>query len=258
MLNDEQNSKADKLERILIIEDDGMMIGLLTDILSPSYTVTSAGTVTRGLEKSFIELPDLIICDIKLPDGNGLDIVSTLKQNQLSAHIPVIIISSLDSEEDVINGLEQGADDYITKPFSNNELIVRVKTQLENRRRIINWYRHQFANDKLVIHNNLPSKEQQFVDKLKEISQTLIHGGELSIDTLAREMAHSKRQLQRKVKEHLNCSCGDYIFGLRMNYAESLSLKGYTIKEITAMTGYKDVAHFSRIFKKHLRQRDDN
>ncbi len=237
---------------ILIVEDESMMSMLLSEILSPYYSVSIAETVESALEKSYLDLPDLILCDIKLPDGSGLKILETLKQDELTAHIPILVISSLDTEKDIIAGLELGADDYISKPFLNNELLVRVKAQLKNRQRIINWCRNHFVSGDTTISSGLPSKEQQFLEKLKEISETLIQEGEFSVDNLAHEMAHSKRQLQRKVKKYLNCSCSSYIFGLRMNYAKSLNQKGYTTKEITAMVGYKDVAHFSRIFKKYL------
>jgi len=256
MLCDTQNTKDEKLARILIVEDEAQMSTLLSDILSSDYTITVVETVKHALETSYQESPDLILCDIKLPDGSGLKILETLKKDQLTAHIPILVISSLNSEEDIVAGLEHGADDYISKPFANNELLLRIKTQLENRQRIINWCRNRLLNDNASFNNHLPSKEQQFLEKLKETSETLIHAGELTIDALAREMAHSKRQLQRKVKEHLNCSCSDYIFGLRMGYASSLNLKGYTTKEITAMVGYKDVAHFSRIFKKYLEEKE--
>lgn len=256
MHSDDQIIISSKNICVLIVEDESMMSELLTDILSPVYSISIAETVESALEKSYQELPDLILCDIKLPDGSGLKVIETLKEDELTSHIPILVISSLDTEEDIIAALELGADDYIAKPFSNNELLVRVKTQLRNRQRIINWYRNQLIAGDTTINSDLPSKEQQFMEKLKEISETLIQQGELSIDALAREMAHSKRQLQRKVKEHLSCSCSDYIFSLRMGYAKSLNQKGYTTKEITSMIGYKDVAHFSRIFKKFLEENE--
>lgn len=256
MICDEQNTQVKKLAHILIVEDESMVSNLLKEILTPNYTVSTAGTVKSALEKSYTEIPDLILCDIKLPDGSGLKILETLKLDESTAHIPILVISQLDTEEDVIAGLELGADDYIPKPFSNSELLARIKTRLNNCCRIINWCRNTLFTNKASISSNLPSKEQQFVDKLNAVSESLIKSGDLTSDTLAREMAYSKRQLQRKIKEHLNSSCSDYIFSLRMSYAESLNEKGYTSKEITALIGYKDVAHFSRIFKKYMENRE--
>lgn len=256
MLCDTQNTKDEKLAHILIVEDESLMSKLLSEILSSNYAISIVETVKNALEVSYQELPDLILCDIKLPDGSGLKILETLKKDERTAHIPILVISSLNSEQDIVTGLEHGADDYISKPFVTNELLLRIKSRLENRQRIISWCRNRIISANNAINSDLPSKEQQFLEKLKEISETLIQTGELSIDALAREMAHSKRQLQRKVKEHLNCSCSDYIFGLRMEYASCLSSKGYTTKEITSMIGYKDVAHFSRIFKKYLEEKE--
>lgn len=247
------NKNKAKQACILIVEDDDLMSKLLTDILSSDYAVTTADTVKAALEKSYKDLPDLILCDIKLPDGSGLKILDTLKQDELTAHIPILVISSLHTEDDIVAGLEHGADDYIPKPFQRTELLSRIRAQLENRRRIINWCRRV---DTRAISSDLPSKEQQFLDKLKESAEELIKAGDLSVETLASKMARSKRQLQRKVKEHLNCSCSDYIFGIRMSYAKSLNQKGYTAKEVTSMIGYKDVAHFSRIFRQYLEEKE--
>ena len=241
------SSLANKDIQILLVEDDSQLSGMMLEMLSSSYSVSLSETVNDALEKSYQKLPDLILCDLKLPDGSGLNVLESLKNNELTSHIPILIISALDTDEDVVMGLKYGADDYISKPFSKVELLARIQTQLENRQRIFNWFRNQ--NDAT---STVPSKQQLFLNKLKDQSNQLIQLGNLSVDSLANEMAHSKRQLQRKVKEYLDCSCSDYIFSLRMNYASSLSHKGYTAKEISSMIGYKDVGHFNRIFKKHL------
>ncbi len=248
---DKKNNNEGPLT-ILIVEDDPMMSDLLIDLLSPDYTVTLAETVKDALEKSYQVLPDLILCDIKLPDGSGLKVLETLKQDELTAHIPIVVISSFHTEKDIVAGLESGANDYVSKPFQKNELLSRIKTQFENRQRMIDWCRSRMMVQNLGIISELPSKEEKFLELLRVKTESLIKQGELTVETLAGEMAHSKRHLQRKVKEYLNCSCSDYIYGIRMNYARSLSQKGYTTKEITSMVGYKDVAHFSRIFKQYL------
>ena len=240
---------------ILIVEDDTMMSSLISDVLAPVYSISLAETAESALEKSYQELPDLILCDIKLPDGSGLNILQKLKQDEITAHIPILVISSLNTPEDIITGLEHGADDYIPKPFLIDELLHRVQNRLQNCERIISWCRNQMLANKRFESAGVLSKEQLFLEKLRITAEALLHSGNLSIDTLASEMAHSKRQLQRKVREYLNCSCSNYIFGLLMNFAENLQSKGYTIKEISSRTGYKDAAHFSRIFKKYLDQK---
>jgi len=256
MLSDEQISEKEMDVNVLIIEDENMMSGLISDILSPFYSISVAKTVREALKASFDERPNLILCDIKLPDGSGLEIIKKLKQDEMTAHIPILVISCLGTEEDIIKGLKIGADDYISKPFSNKEVLYRIKTQLKNRHRTINWCNQQNSATQNAFSRGLATKEQQFVERLRQISETLIKKGELSIDTLAREMAQSKRQLQRKVKEHLDCSCSAYMFDIRMDYATVLSQKGYKSKEITSMVGYKDVSHFSRIFKKYQEENE--
>ena len=250
----DSNNNNERLNTILIVEDDQLMSDLLIDLLSPIYNINLAETVKDALEKSYQVLPDLILCDIKLPDGSGLKILETLKQDELTAHIPIVVISSFHTEEDIIAGLEHGANDYMGKPFLKNELLHRIKTQLENRQRLIDWCRSRMMVQSHDINSELPSKEQKFLEQLRINTEELIKQGELTVEKLAVTMAHSKRHLQRKVKEYLNCSCSDYIYGIRMSYARSLSQKGYSTKEITSMVGYKDVAHFSRIFKQYLEE----
>ncbi len=243
--------------RILIVEDDNLMMNLLIDMLSSSYAISQAGTVQEALERSYHDMPDLILCDLKLPDGSGLTILETLKDDETTSHIPIMVISSCNSQQDILTGLEHGADDYVSKPFSNSELQFRIRSQLENRQRMLNWCRNQMLYGQSGLDNDLPSKEQQFIERLRLNSEQLLKSSSLSVESLASKMAHSKRQLQRKVREYLSCSCSEYIFALRMSYARSLDEKGYTTKEIAAMVGYKDVAHFRRIFKEYLEATDN-
>ncbi|NQZ80314.1 MAG: response regulator [Colwellia sp.] len=240
---------------LFIIDDDPIVYDALVALLCDTYFLYIAIDI-KSTFKLFKEVtPDLILCDLKLPDGCGLDIIQELKSSDEYSHIPIIIISGFNSESAITKGLLFGANDYIKKPWSNNELLHRIDSQLKNRQRVVDWCRNNTVVPTLAnseFSESLLSKSEIFVEKLQHVVGLLVGKNSLSIDHLASEMAHSKRQLQRKVKQYLNCSCSEYILKIRMNYAQELNGKGYSAKEISAKIGYKDTAHFNQVFKKFL------
>jgi YesN/AraC family two-component response regulator len=246
--------QSDK-KTIIIVEDDPLVYKALEAILSDTYLLHLAFDIKSTFELIKKVIPDIILCDLKLPDGCGLDIIKTLKNSDEYSYIPIIIISGLNTEDTVNNGLLFGANDYIKKPWSNAELLNRIDSQLKNQQRVVNWCRNNTFNSALnnsTFSASLESKSDIFIQKLHDFASHLVKNNNISIDNLASEMAHSKRQLQRKVKQYLNCSCSDYILNIRMNYAQALNDKGYSTKEISAKVGYKDTAHFNQVFKKFL------
>jgi len=246
--------QSDK-QTLFIVEDDPLVYNTLDAILSDTYFLYMAFDIKSTFELIKKVTPDIILCDLKLPDGCGLEIIRTLKNSENFSHIPIIIISGLNSESAVNKGLLYGANDYIKKPWSNTELLHRIDSQLKNQQRVVNWCRNNtsaITSDNTAFSSALQSKGDIFIQKLQDVARSLVRNNNISIDHLASEMAHSKRQLQRKVKQYLNCSCSDYILNIRMNYAQALNEKGYSIKEISAKVGYKDTAHFNQVFKKFL------
>jgi YesN/AraC family two-component response regulator len=250
-----QNAK----KTLFIVEDDPLVYNALEAILSDTYFLHVAFDIKSTFKLISKVTPDIILCDLKLPDGCGLDIIKTLKSSDEHSHIPIIIISGLNTEDTVIKGLLFGANDYIKKPWSNTELLHRIDSQLKNQQRVVDWCRNNTLNSALNnsgFSASLQSKSDLFIQKLQDVASHLVKNNNISIDHLASEMAHSKRQLQRKVKQYLNCSCSDYILNIRMNYAQALNDKGYSTKEISAKVGYKDTAHFNQVFKKFLSIKD--
>jgi len=242
-------------KKVIIVEDDPLVYNALDALLGNTYLLSIVVDIKSTFKLLKEVTPDLILCDLKLPDGCGLDIIQELKGSDIYSHIPIIIISGLNSEDDVNKGLLIGANDYITKPWSNNELLHRIDSQLKNRQRVVDWCRNNSVPPTMVnseFSESLLSKSEMFIEKLQHVAGLLVGDSSLSIDHLASEMAHSKRQLQRKVKQYLNCSCSEYILNIRMSYAQELNDKGYSIKEISAKVGYKDTAHFNQVFKKFL------
>ncbi|MHB1125494.1 MAG: GGDEF domain-containing response regulator [Bacillota bacterium] len=118
-------------EKILVIDDDRLISKIISDCLEQEgFNVATAGDCNIGLEKIYHAPPDIILLDVVLPDMNGYELCRVLRNNTRIGHIPIVMLTSLDTTEDKVAGLEAGADDYITKPFAVAELVARVKTHL--------------------------------------------------------------------------------------------------------------------------------
>jgi DNA-binding response OmpR family regulator len=120
--------------RVLVAEDDPVTCRFLASLLdAKGYEVLTAGDGRDALDLAVRQRPDLIICDLVLPYRDGLDVLRALRRDERVARIPVVILSMRDREEDIVRGLEMGADDYVVKPFNARELVARVRKQLEAR-----------------------------------------------------------------------------------------------------------------------------
>ena len=141
----EPDIETEETQTLLIVEDNTELRGFLRDILAESYRVIEAVNGQEGLEMAQQHLPDFLISDIMMPVMDGLDMVKAIKENRDICHIPIILLSAKSSLDDRITGLEQGIDDYITKPFSSTYLKTRIKTLLQQRRRLQELYLRQWT-----------------------------------------------------------------------------------------------------------------
>ena len=241
VLNDEDHYS------VLIIEDNLDLVNFLKGKLSLEYSVhVSDGT--DAIEKALELIPDIIICDISLPEKSGFDICDILKKDLRTSHIPTIILTALNNKESYIKGLEVGADLYLTKPFSFAILAQSIKTLIYNREKL----RYYFINN---VHNietsgNFGSIEQEFVLKLNKIIDNNIDNSKFSVENLANELNISRIQLYRKIKAIVGVNVSDYIQNIRLEKAKSLLQDTHlTISEIAYATGFSSPNYFSTSFK---------
>ncbi|TXG37477.1 substrate-binding domain-containing protein [Seonamhaeicola maritimus] len=232
---------------VLIIEDNPDLIKYLRNKFIGDYDVYMSDG-SDGIEKAFELIPDIIICDINLPDKSGFEICEILKKDLRTSHIPTIILTALNNKESYIKGLESGADLYLTKPFSFAILSQSVKTMIYNREKL----RYYFINNihKINIEESFGSVEQEFLTKINQIINKNLDNSKFSVENLASELNISRVQLYRKTKAILGVTISDYIQNIRLEEAKSLLQETLlTISEIAYATGFSSPNYFSTSFK---------
>ncbi|WP_339660316.1 substrate-binding domain-containing protein [uncultured Polaribacter sp.] len=234
-------------DSILLIEDNEDLVKYLSSKLKLEYNV-SISNGNNVLEKAFEVMPDIIICDVNLPEKNGFEICDILKKDIRTSHIPVIILTAYDSKESYIQGLESGADLFLTKPFSFAILYRSIKNLLYNRERL---RKHYIKN----IYKSDPIKkdglfEQDFIEIMNKHIYENIDDSSFSVEQLASKLGISRVQLYRKIKSILNISISDYILNIRLEKAKTLLQDSrLSISEVAYSIGFSSPSYFSSSFK---------
>ena len=257
----DSNADPDCLS-ILVVEDNEELKAFLKSILSESYTVITASNGEEGLQHAIENIPDLIISDVMMPVMDGLDMIRQIKENNSICHIPIIVLSAKASLDDRIAGLEQGIDDYITKPFSSTYLKTRIASLLRQRKSLQEIYMLKLTEGKdIVTADNLnaftPSQPQitpydeQFMQKVMEFMEEQMDNTELTIDEFAERLMLSRTIFYRKLKSIIGLTPVDFIREIRIKRAVQLIDSGeYNFSQVAYMTGFNDPKYFSKCFKK--------
>lgn len=235
-------------KRILIVEDDNDIREFLKEELSPYFEVVAEADGLSGLERAKLYDADLIISDVMMPGIDGFELTKRLKNDFSTSHIPIILLTALDSSEKHLEGIVSGADAYITKPFSSNLLRSRVFKLLEQRDRL----KEKFSKDPHLQRPTIcvTNEDKQFSEKLSEIFDRNISNPDFSVDEFASLMGLGRTMFYRKVKGVIGYSPNEYMRIVRMKKAVELLSEGkYTVSEITYKIGMNDPFYFSKCFK---------
>ncbi|MBD0825385.1 hybrid sensor histidine kinase/response regulator transcription factor [Aestuariibaculum marinum] len=237
----------DNKNTLLIIEDNPDLIRYLNNKLSAEFIIETCDG-HGAIEKAFELIPDIIICDVNLPDKNGFEICDILKKDLRTSHIPSIILTAYDSKESYIQGLDSGADLFLTKPFSFTILYRSIKNLLFNREKL---RRHHIKNIyKTEPTNDLSNSEQEFINDMNKHVHENIDDSSYNVEQLASDLGISRVQLYRKIKAILNINVSDYIQNLRLEKAKILLQESaLSISEIAYSVGFSSPSYFSLTFK---------
>jgi ABC-type sugar transport system substrate-binding protein/DNA-binding response OmpR family regulator len=232
---------------ILLIEDNRDLSFFLKNKLRSEYDmILSDGT--DGLEVAFERIPDIIICDLNLPDKSGFEICETVKNDLRTSHIPVIILTALGNKKSFVKGLQSGADLYLTKPFNYSILIQSIKSILYNREKL----RYYYTNNIHKIDQAQPfgSTEQSFIKQLNLQIQENLDNSDFSVENLSDLLNISRVQLYRKVKALLGINVSDYISNYRLDKAKfMIDTSDLTMSQIGYSVGFSSPNYFSTAFK---------
>ncbi len=249
-LESEINEKLDSTETrysLLLIEDNKDLSQFLKNKLQKEFDVILSDG-TDAIEKALQLIPDVIICDVNLPDKNGFEICEILKSDLRTSHIPTIILTAMDNEESYLLGLKSGVDLYLTKPFSYPILMQSLKSLLFNREKLRYYYTNNI--NRISEAKSFGNLEQQFVSNLNKNISDNLDNPNFSVENLAESMHVSRVQLYRKVKAIFNENVSDYINNFRLEQSKVfLQDSQLTISEIAYKNGFSSPNYFSTVFK---------
>ena len=233
---------------ILIVEDSEDVQIYLREIFQNDYNILISKNGTEGYNTAVEFLPDLIISDVMMPEMNGIEFCKIIKSDWKTSHIPVILLTAKALSKDKIEGLETGADDYITKPFSLLDLSTRIKNLIEQRQRL----REKFSKDLNFKPENITinKADQEFLQKAIGIVEKNISEINFDSEKMAQEMFLSRSQLHRKLQLITKQSTGEFIRTIRLKKAAGLILeKKLSVTQIAFEVGFSSPSHFTKAFK---------
>lgn len=237
---------------ILVIEDNADIARYMGAILEDRYRVLFALDGKEGLAKAEEYMPDLILTDLMMPEMDGYELCRVVRASDILNHIPVIVVTARCEEKDLLMGLEAGADAYLVKPFSADELKIRVAKLLESRRLLREKYSQALQEGKSD-SVEISDGDKDFMARLQKVLFANISDTDLSSEILADKLFMSKSQLNRKVKSITGLDTATYVRQSRMSFAKKLIAAGdMSIGDIVMRCGFESPSYFTKTFKQYF------
>ncbi len=235
---------------LLIIDDNNDIRQYERTLLQDDYFVLEASDGKEGLEIAKKEVPDLVICDVMMPVMDGLEFTEQLKTHTATSHIPVIMLTAKNLEEQRAEGYEHGADSYITKPFHSKVLLARIENLLKQRNLLKNVFQGTQVAEQEIEESHLDGRDKQFVKQLHDIIQKNLSDSDFGVEDIGKEIGLSRVQLYRKVKAMTGSSVVDLIRKARLAKARRLlKSRSMSISEVAYEVGFSAPSYFTKCFK---------
>ena len=262
-IGEESEESMDAKGTMLLVEDNSELRLFLRSIFASEYRIVEAVDGMQGWSKALKFLPDIIISDVMMPGKDGITMTRELRADMTTSHIPIVLLTAKTSIESKLEGLEYGADDYITKPFSATYLKARVKNLLTQRRKLQGIYRDNLMTGNVTADSTEETVEEQgpemspndrkFMDKLVELMEKNMDNGELVVDDLVQELAVSRSVFFKKLKTLTGLAPIEFIKEMRIKRAVQFIETGeYSMTQISYMVGINDPRYFSKCFKQKM------
>lgn len=282
--NDGNDVNDEEQPLLLIVEDNADVASLIARQLAPQYTMHYATNGRQGIEMAQQLIPDIILTDVMMPDTDGLQLCRTLRENEQTNHIPIVIITAKATEEDKIRGLKAGADAYLIKPFNAEELNIRVENLLRSRAMLQEKYDrmisqaaierenntqrhsprvetlsgtseeggpHEADNEKMADRYSFEEKSDDFIGRLNAAIDAQLERNDFTVETLADEMYMSVPTLRRKLTAVTGIKPKRYILNVRLEKARQMLQDNpkLTVNYVAETLGFYDISHFVRMFR---------
>ena len=256
-LNDALPIEEEELEKnydsskpsVLVIDDNADIRSYVHGLLHTDYTVIEAADGSEGIRKAMKYVPDLIISDVMMPGIDGIECCRRLKSELQTCHIPVILLTACSLDEQRIQGYDGGADSYISKPFSSQLLLARVRNLIDSHRRLKQF----FGDGQTLAKEDVCDMDKDFVEKFKALIDAKMGDSGLNVEDLGKEMGLSRVQLYRKIKSLTNYSPNELLRIARLKKATSLlASSDMTVAEIGYEVGFSSPSYFAKCYKEQF------
>lgn len=246
-----KNKVENNLPLILVVEDQTELRRFIIDNLGLEYQYAEAINGKEGIKLAEELMPDLIISDVMMPEVDGLALCQHLKGNMSTSHIPIILLTAKADDVDKLQGLETGANDYLTKPFSLAEIRLRIKNIL-NLSLLLQRKFEGVTIPKLEETPELNARDREFIEKIHEVIQSQISNSQFGVQVLADSLFLSSSQFSRKLKSITGKTPAEYIRDFKLQKAIEILKTGSSVAETGWEVGFEDPVYFSKVFKKHV------
>jgi signal transduction histidine kinase/ligand-binding sensor domain-containing protein/DNA-binding response OmpR family regulator len=247
----ENTRRNQALPLVLVAEDDEEIAHYLHEELKDQYRVTTCPNGKEALESALRHHPDLIISDVMMPEMDGFTLCRKLKQNTEVNHVPVILLTAKTREEDNCEGMELGADAYMTKPFSTPLLRATMANLLTGRHLLRTKYSGAQQQQDKVDHLEMKSADQELMERIMKVINKHLDNPDLSVEMLSQEVGLSRVHIHRKMKDLTHQTTRDFIKNIRLQQAATLLQQNpsLTVSDVAYKVGFQNLSHFSTSFK---------
>lgn len=252
-VKDESKKRAENFEKdlVLVVDDNPEIRDYLRNILEKHYRVILAKDGNQGLEIAQKQIPDLVISDIRMPGRDGIELTQTLKNDDRSSHIPVILLSARASTKSRISGLEAGADAYLVKPFDKDELLAQSSQIINLRENLRNYFSKEDSNTSTPAPGI--KREDNFIRNARKVIEANLSNPEFKVENLCEGLGLTYTQVHRKIKALTGRTASIFIRGVRLNKAKNLLVStDDNISQIAYEVGFNDPNFFSRAFSQEF------
>lgn len=234
---------------VLIIDDNADIRSYVQGLLDTDYTVVEAADGSEGIKKAMRFVPDLIISDVMMPGMDGIECCRRLKNELQTCHIPVILLTACSLDEQRIQGYDGGADSYISKPFSSQLLLARVRNLIDSHRRLKQF----FGDGQTLAKEDVSDMDKDFVERFKTLIEAKLSDSDLNVEDLGKEMGLSRVQLYRKIKSLTNYSPNELLRIARLKKAASLlASSDLNVAEVGYEVGFSSPSYFAKCYKEEF------
>ena len=245
---EQQPAIDENLPILLVVDDSEDIRAFIKSAFKNNYQVVEASDGEIGVEKAIALVPDIIVSDVMMPKLNGFQLSETLKKDERTCHIPIILLTAKTEDADRFIGLETGADDYITKPFKLKALEARVKNLIDSRLKLRERYSQELVLKPTDIA--ISSFDAQFLEKVNNVIDENLTEPSFSAEDFSKAVGMSRMQLHRKLKALTGLSATEFVRSQRLKLAADLLKKSdANVSEIGYAVGFNDHSYFAKCFK---------